>query len=72
MAIEDWIPDFDGIDDDCMSRATNCKHCDEHPLWWEEFHGRIVLVDAEGSPHAPHCSAKIASASEFPTLTEEG
>jgi hypothetical protein len=58
--------DFDPDDE---RQDTWCKRCEAYPLWWEELHGKWVLVDEEGTPH--DCSARRASANEFPNLGEE-
>lgn len=66
MAIEDWIPDFDGSE--AEEQEQRCKYCGERGLYFEARDRRWILVDDAGNAHAPHCKGRMAKSSEFPAL----
>jgi hypothetical protein len=70
MAIEDWIPDFDPLNEDCLPTAVECRDCGRQIMWAKAEHSmRWIPLDDTGQRH--RCPAKVSPAREFPKLEDE-
>lgn len=57
MAIEDWIPDFDGSEDD-EQEEVRCSRCRERGLYWQLTPSGWWLFDEDGAQHFCEFKAK--------------